>query len=143
MSFDKKQRGAYPTWAKDIIRYRDLDPNTHASHVAIAEYFENGRVRLRHEHLSHLGDEFLTGFVLAKLSIEFYREIRFPGEVEVGTGVSRLGSTSYTLSQGMFQGDTCVASAEVITVFIDKETRRPAPLQDVFRDALSSLMIKG
>ena len=47
MSFDKKQRGAYPTWAKDIIRYRDLDPNTHASHVAIAEYFENGRVRLR------------------------------------------------------------------------------------------------
>ena len=86
MSSDKTQRSAYPVWADDVIRYRDLDPNEHASHVAIAEYFENGRVRLRHEHLGHLGDEFLTGFVLAKLSIEFYREVKFPGEVSVGTG---------------------------------------------------------
>lgn len=143
MEFDRKQRAAYPAWTTDTIRYRDLDPNAHASHVAIAEYFENGRVRLRHNYLSHLGDEFLTGFVLVKLSIEFYQEIRFPGEVDVGTGVSRLGGSSYTLSQGMFQGETCVASSEVITVFIDKQTRRPAPLDPMFREALETLMIKA
>ncbi|MEM7428728.1 MAG: thioesterase family protein [Pseudomonadota bacterium] len=143
MEFDRKQRSAYPVWAEDIIRYRDLDPNAHASHVAIAEYFENGRVRLRHEHLSHLGEQFLTGFVLAKLSIEFFREVKFPGRLSVGTGVSRLGNSSYTLSQGLFSDIDCVASAEVITVYIDKESRRPAPLQSEFRAALADLMIKG
>ncbi len=142
MNFDRKSRSAYPAWTGDIIRYRDLDPNAHASHVAIAEYFENGRVRLRHDHLSHLGDEFLTGFVLAKLSIEFYQEIKFPGELTVGTGVSRLGNSSYVLSQGLFQGNVCAASSEVVTVYIDKATRRPAPLQDEFRAALRGLQVK-
>ena len=143
MSFDRKQRAAYPVASEDVIRYRDLDPNEHVNHTAIAEYFENGRVRLRHDHLGHLGDEFLSGFVLAKLSIEFYKEIKFPGEVSVLTGVSRLGNSSYTLTQGLFQREMCVASADVVTVYVDRETRKPAPLQAVFREALSGLMVRA
>ena len=46
MTADLKSRAVYPAWTKDIIRYRDLDPTAHVNHTSIAEYFENGRVRL-------------------------------------------------------------------------------------------------
>lgn len=143
MTIDLKSRETYPAWTSDIIRYRDLDPNAHVNHTAIAEYFENGRVRLRHEHLAQLGDDILTGFVLAKLSIQFNFELHFPGEVSVGTGLSRLGNTSYTLTQGLFQDERCIANSEVITVYIGKDTGRPTPLTDEIRAALQKVALVG
>ena len=143
MSIELKSRAAYPAWASDTIRYRDLDPNAHVSHVAIAEYFENGRVRLRHQQLAHLDDDILKGFVLAKLSIQFNFELHFPGEVSVGTAVSRIGNTSYTLAQGLFQQDRCIANSEVITVYMGKETGRPTPLTEELRAALQEVALIG
>ncbi len=143
MTFDLTSRSAYPVWTKDIIRYRDLDPNAHVNHTSISEYFENGRVRLRHEHLSELGEEILTGFVLAKLTIQFRQELRFPGEVEIGTGLSRLGNTSYTLTQGLFQGEHCVANAEVVTVFVSRQTGKPAALTAEIRAVFEKLAMNG
>ncbi|MEM8687970.1 MAG: thioesterase family protein [Pseudomonadota bacterium] len=141
MSIDLKSRAVYPAWANDIVRYRDLDPNAHVSHLAIGEYFENGRVRLRHQQLARLDDDILKGFVLAKLSIQFNLELHFPGEVSVGTAVSKLGNTSYTLVQGLFCDDRCIANSEVITVYMGKETGRPTPLTDELRAALQEVAL--
>lgn len=141
MTFDPKSRETYAVWTTDIIRYQDLDPNTHVNHTSIAAYFEDGRVRLRNDHLAALGDKFLTGFVLAKLTLQFHAEVHFPGSVDIGTSMSRLGNTSYSLTQGLFQGDVCVASAEVVTVLLDTDTRRPKPLSDEMRAALQELRV--
>ncbi len=143
MSLDLKSRAVYPAWTSDVIRYRDLDPNAHVNHAAIVEYFENGRVRLRHEYLAQLGDDILSGFVLAKLSVQFNHELRFPGEVTIGTGLSKLGNTSYTLTQGVFQDERCIANAEVITVYMSKETGRPTSLTDDIRLALQKVALDG
>ncbi len=35
----------------------------------------------------------------------FRREVHWPGEVHVGTRVKRIGRSSLTLEQGLFQGD--------------------------------------
>ena len=143
MTFDPKSRDTYAVWTTDIIRYQDLDPNTHVNHTSIAAYFEDGRVRLRGDHLAALGDKFLTGFVLAKLTLQFHAELHFPGSVDVGTSMTRLGNTSYSLTQGLFQGDLCVANAEVITVLLDTDTRRPKPLSEEMRAALHELRVPG
>ena len=143
MTADITSRACYPVWTSDSVRYRDLDPNAHVNHTAIAVYFEDGRVRLRHEFLRRLGDEILSGFVLAKLTLQFRREVRFPGDVEIGTGVSRLGTTSYTLTQGLFQDGECMANAEVVTVLISKETGRPTPLTAEIREVLERISLSG
>lgn len=133
---DLKDRGSYRVWTRDTIRYADLDPNDHVNNGAINTYFEDGRVRFRQQHLSHLGDSVLAGFVLVKYAIEYHAMLHFPGEVDIGTTVLRIGGASYTLGQGVFRDHACIATAQVVTVRLSRESGRSMPLDDDFKHAL-------
>jgi acyl-CoA thioester hydrolase len=134
---DLTARTGYPTWTTDTIRYSDLDPNGHVNNGAINAYFEDGRVRFRNEHLVSIGDDILTGFVLVSFSVRYLAQLHYPGNADIGTRVLHIGGSSYTLGQGLFEGERCVATAEVVTVRIDPETGRSAPLSDELRQALT------
>ena len=43
-----------------------------------------------------------TSFVLAQISINFLGEMHWPGEVEIGTAVARVGNSSIGLDQALF-----------------------------------------
>ncbi len=133
---DLTDRGSYRVWTRDTIRYSDLDPNDHVNNGAINAYLEDGRVRFRNAHLSHLGAGVLAGFVLVKYTIEYRAMLHFPGEVDIGTTILRIGGSSYTLGQGVFRDDTCIATAEVVTVRLSPDTGRSMPLDDAFKQAL-------
>ena len=68
-----------------------------------------------------------TSFVLAQISIDFLGEMHWPGEVEIGTAVSRVGNSSICLDQALFVDGRCVATAENTLVLVDKATRKPRP----------------
>ena len=133
---DLKDRSSYRVWTHDTIRFSDLDPNNHVNNGAINTYFEDGRVRFRNQHLSHLGAGVLSGFVLVKYVIEYHAMLHFPGEAEIGTTIIRIGGSSYTLGQAVFRDATCIATAQVITVRLSPETGRSMPLDDDFKQAL-------
>ena len=48
----------------------------------------------------------------------------------VGLGLNRLGRTSTTFHQAVFSEGRCVASAQSVTVLIDEQSRKPAPLTE-------------
>ena len=131
-----KERGTFRVWTSDSIRYSDLDPNDHVNNGAINAYLEDGRVRFRKQYLSHLGAGMLSGFVLVKQSIEYHSMLLFPGEVDIGSTVIRIGGSSYTLGQAVFSGDRCIATAQVTTVRVGEESGRAMPLGDAFKQAL-------
>ena len=133
MSIDPKNPKTYPVWTADSIRYCDLDPNEHVNNGAINEFFEDGRVRFRKEYLTSAAFDVLSGFVLARFVVEYHQPLFFPGEVDIGTAITCLGRTSYTLIQGLFRDTQCVASAEVISVLIDTDTGKPTPIPDQLR----------
>ena len=135
-SIDLKKRASFRVWTTDTIRYADLDPNSHVNNGAINTYFEDGRLRFRIEHLSHLGADVLSGFVLVKYTIEYLAMLHFPGDVDIGTTIMRIGGSSYTLGQAVFRGDTCIATAEVVTVRLSEVTGRAAPLDEELKQAL-------
>lgn len=139
MNIDPKDPATYPVWTTDTIRYRDLDPNEHVNNGAINEYFEDGRVRFRQDYLSAAAYDILSGFALVRFTVEYHRPIFFPGEVEIGTAITRIGRTSYTLVQGLFRDGQCVASAEVISVLIDTKTGTPVPIPDKLRSLMEQV----
>jgi acyl-CoA thioester hydrolase len=80
-------------------------------------------------------------FVIARLLIDFRAELFWPGTVEIGTGVVRVGRSSFTLAQGLFSQKRLVATTEATIVMVDKETRRSTPLPPRTLDILHGLML--
>jgi acyl-CoA thioester hydrolase len=119
----------FPFRQTDNVRYADLDPNHHVNNAVYATYFETGRVMLVKDRSYGLFPPGL-GWMLVRLDIHFRAELRWPGSIEMGLGVSKFGRTSVTFDQVVFSEGTCVASAQSVTVLFDESTRKPTPLTE-------------
>ncbi len=121
------ERTRYKIWSKDILRLSDLDHQRHVNNAVHPGLFTNGRYALIHGRLMPLV-EHGTAFALVKISIEYLNEMHYPGEVDVGTLVRRIGNSSVTYGQAIFYNGKCAAVAESVMVMLDGKTRRPKPL---------------
>jgi acyl-CoA thioester hydrolase len=117
----------FPYRLTDNVRFADLDPNQHVNNAVYATYFETGRVTLMKDRSYALVPEGLA-WIMVRLDIHFRAELRWPGMIELGLGVSKFGRTSVTFDQVVFSQGQCVASAHAVTVLIDEATRRPTKL---------------
>jgi acyl-CoA thioester hydrolase len=116
----------FPHRTRETIRFGDLDRQNHVNNAVFSTFLESGRVIILY------GEEYGltvpgTSFVLAQISIDFLGEMHWPGEVEIGTAVSRVGNSSIGLHQALFVDGRCVATADNTLVLIDKATRKPRP----------------
>jgi acyl-CoA thioester hydrolase len=66
--------------------------------------------------------------VLARLDINFLRELHWPGQVEIGTGVAEIGRSSFTFLQAIFHDGACAATGRATMVMIDMASRKARPL---------------
>jgi acyl-CoA thioester hydrolase len=117
----------FPYRVTDNVRFADLDPNQHVNNAVYASYFETGRVTLMKDLSYGLKPEGLA-WIMVRLDIHFRAELRWPGSIEMGLGVARLGRTSVSFDQVVFSEGRCVASAQSVNVLIDENTRKPTPL---------------
>ncbi len=117
----------FPFRLTDNVRFADLDPNQHVNNAVYATYFETGRVSLMKDHSYGLIPPGLT-WIMVRLDMHFRAELRWPGTIEMGLGVSKFGRTSVTFDQVVFSEGICVASAQSVSVLIDASTRKPAAL---------------
>ena len=74
--------------------------------------------------------------------MNFIEEVSWPGRVDIGTGVLKIGNSSITLHQQIFQQDKCVASAETVIVQVDNESRKSAPLGVAAKEKLERWKIE-
>ncbi len=117
----------FPYRLSDNVRFADLDPNQHVNNAVYASYFETGRVTLMKSPQYGLTPEGLA-WIMVRLDIHFRAELRWPGQIELGLGVVKLGRTSVTFEQVVFSEGKCVASAISVGVLLDEATRKPTPL---------------
>jgi acyl-CoA thioester hydrolase len=119
----------FPHRLADNVRYGDLDPNQHVNNAVYATYVETGRVTLMKDPRYGLMFPGLT-WIMVRLDMHFRAELRWPGTIELGLGVSKFGRTSVTFDQVVFSEGICVASAQSVSVLIEEATRKPAPLTE-------------
>jgi acyl-CoA thioester hydrolase len=141
--FERTDRSAYKSWAPCATRYGDLDPNGHVNNGAINAFFEEARVSFRRESLAEQCGDVLKGFVVAHFSVDYLAALGYPGEVDVGTVVTRIGRSSFGLAQAIFQGTACIAAAEVVAVHTDPATGKAVALPPPLRDALKDYLVSG
>ena len=128
----------FPYHTGETVRMRDLDHQNHVNNAVFSTYLETGRVTLLRELFGDFRQD--GGFVLARLEIDYLRELLWPGSIVIGTRVGRLGNTSVTFTQGVFAEEVCVARGQSTLVRMDRATHRPAPFTPEMADQLKSLM---
>jgi acyl-CoA thioester hydrolase len=79
--------------------------------------------------------------VIASLKLDFSKEIRWPGRVDTGTGVLKIGNSSIRLFQKLFQDGQSVATAETVIVQVDDQTGRGKRLSDDARETLGGWLL--
>ena len=129
------QRAAYPYFRRVIARFSDMDSEGHLNNVALAAFYEDGRVSF----LRGLAGDDRRGqfrFVIAHLSIGYLAEAHYPGDYDVGLGVAKLGNTSFGVGCGLFIGDACVGVCDTTQVVLGDAGPIAIPL--AFRQALES-----
>lgn len=132
----------YPLRLDDNVRFADLDVNGHVNNAVYASYFESGRVILIRDTANGLTPAG-ANWVMVRLDIHYRAELHWPGTIETGLGVRRLGRTSVTFDQVVFSQGRCVASAQATTVLVDSRTRKPTPLTSSVIDKFQRWMMRG
>ena len=118
---------AFPSRTSAEIRYADLDRQGHVNTAVFATYSEIGRVAFLYRPDKPLAPQGAS-FVIARIEIDFLAELLWPGTVDIGTAVSRIGRSSFSLTQGLFNEGRPVAAVQGVLVLMDGRTRRPMPL---------------
>jgi acyl-CoA thioester hydrolase len=133
LSSPKPQRPAlpriedFPIQVPEIIRFGDMDRQGHVNNAIYPTYFESGRVGVIYDPQDGLQVEGCTT-VLARIELDFLKELRWPGTVEIGTGIAEIGRSSYVWGQAIFHKHECAARARSTMVLIDRATRKARPL---------------
>lgn len=128
--------------AYDKLRYGDTDRQGHVNNAVFATFMETGRVELIYNPQDPLLDAGFS-FVLAKLDIDYIAEVLWPGTVQTGTRVVRVGRSSVTMQQAVFQAAKLCASAETVVVHFDQTTRKSHPFSEAQRAKLEGWMQAG
>jgi len=129
---------AYPVGDEFGTRYQDLDPNGHLNNVAFAALFENARVRINRATRTRPANERM---MVASVTIAYLREGSFPEPVTICSGIGRIGSSSWTIEQAMFQSGQCIATCD--TVVVCRTDGEAKPLRAEVRAELESRMTRG
>jgi acyl-CoA thioester hydrolase len=118
----------FPLKTFDKIRYADTDRQGHVNNAVFSTYFETGRAEMVYDEETPLLTEKNTSFVIASFKVDYLLEIKWPGQINIGTAVTRIGNSSIGLYQQLFQEHKCVAKAETVIVQVDDGTAKSKPL---------------
>jgi acyl-CoA thioester hydrolase len=143
MSRDKRlqDRSIYLHWCTDTVRFSDQDAAGHINNVAICAYLETARLTfMRDMGMMARGEDGVRG-ISAGMTVSFLAESHWPGQVELGTGVLKIGTSSITVGSAAFKGRVCIAAAEMTVVRL--KGTAPHPIDMPFREGLEKYRLKG
>jgi acyl-CoA thioester hydrolase len=143
MSRDKRlqDRSIYPHWCSDTVRFSDQDGAGHINNVALCAYLETARLTfIRDMGMMARREDGVRG-ISAGMTVSFLAESHWPGKVELGTGVMKVGTSSITVGSAAFKDDLCIVAAEMTVVRLRGKT--PHPIDDALREMLEKYRLRG
>ena len=129
---------SYPVRETVQTRYQDLDAMGHINNVAFAAMFENARVRFNHA-LGRLNRSDGLRAVVARNEINYLAEGSYPADVEIATGIGRIGNRSWEMLAVMHQQGVALATCDTTIVMTHPEGAVPAD----FRARLEPMLVTG
>ena len=131
----------YPVVISEKVRLSDTDRQGHVNNVSFSFFFEAGRsaVVLETHDLLDPG----CFFVIVATSIEFLGELNWPGHVEIANGVEKVGNSSITVRQALFQDGRCAATSNSTMVQVNIAQKANQPLSERAKALLATMSYRS
>jgi acyl-CoA thioester hydrolase len=142
MSETPPGRDGFPHFLAIPTRWMDQDPYGHVNNVEYYSFFDTvvNEHLMRHAGLDPARSP-VVGLVV-ETQCRFLKEITFPQVVQAGLRVIRIGRSSAVYEIGLFRDDEpdCAAFGRFVHVYVDRETRKTAPVPEPVREALAGIL---
>jgi len=120
-------------------RVSETDGAGHINNTTIPVWFEAGRNELFKLFTPDLSFENWRCIIL-HTSIDYVRQIYYGRKVTIHTWVDRIGNTSFTLYEELYQDDKLCAKGKAIYVNYDLKKEQSLPIPDDIRKELKKHM---
>ena len=138
-----QSRSAYRRFASFATRWRDNDQYGHMNNAVYYELFDSAvnKFLIETSILDLSGAN--TVFLVASSGCNYFEEVAYPSNVEIGFSVSRLGFSAVTYHLGLFiaGAERTAATGTFFHVNVDAKTRRPCPIDDPIRAKFAVLVL--
>ena len=134
-------RDNYRWFMTIATRWADNDAYGHVNNTVYYQWFDTAVNQwLVEAGLLDIEEGDPIGLVV-ETGCSYFAPLTFPGDVEVGIAIERLGESSVTYRIGVFGAGKAEASAQghFTHVYVGREGRRPAPLPGEWRPKLETL----
>lgn len=125
---------------KKVITPRISDTNRggHVGHNAIPVWFEHGFLEI----IKIFNPELTTpSLILVNLNVDFINQIGLGKDVEVTTGIKKLGNSSFVLLQKIYQEEQLCASGLATFVHMNYSTNKSVNIPQAIRLKLEEHLI--
>ena len=139
---DLTSAGTFRHWTPVSLRFSDQDSMGHINNVAYAAYVEQARVAFLDDFLRSQGGGGID-YILASVNLDYRREMHFPGNVDIGARLMRIGTKSITTAYGLFKDGENVATAGSVNVFFDPQLGKTIPIPEDLKKILEAESAKG
>lgn len=139
---ERRGRDAYRHFTTISTRWSDNDAYGHVNNTIHYQWFDSavnaflvGAGLLDIHHGDPIG-------LVVETGCSYFAALSFPGDVEVGIAIDRLGVSSVTYRIGIFVSgsDEPAAQGYFTHVYVGRASRRPEPLPDHWRETLNRLV---
>jgi acyl-CoA thioester hydrolase len=122
------------------VWFSDTDAQGVVYYGRYLPYFDHARLEY-HRHLGLLGHwQGTNEFVMRALTVEYEAPARFDDLLEIFVRTRRIGRTSVIANCAAYrvEDDALMCTASLTLVLIDTATRRPQPVSDDYRKAITA-----
>jgi acyl-CoA thioester hydrolase len=136
-------RTSYRTFRTITTRWMDNDAYGHVNNVVYYSWFDTAVNTLLVEcGLLDIQSGATIGLVV-ETGCKYARSVAFPEPVEAGVRIARIGNSSIRWEVGLFTAGHEAPAAEgyFVHVYVDRATRRPQPLPDIWRQRLAEFQM--
>jgi acyl-CoA thioester hydrolase len=132
------------TKSEITVRFCETDALGHVNNVSYFIYLEQGRTGF----IKAIGSSRKTNewsFILAATKCDFMAQAYFDQDLQVTTFVSKIGNSSFQLSQEIFDAHTGeqIAQAESTLIYFNFEKQQSEPIPPHLREKLQLYFIEG
>ena len=133
----------FPVLTPMTTRWSDNDVFGHLNNAVYYQLFDSAINRWVGQVTGADPTELPVMGVVAESGCRYFGEVRYPQDVRVGLAVVRIGTSSVTYRPALFAVDHNAPAAvgRWVHVYVDRGSRRPAPLPDLLRSALHVLRV--